>query len=105
MAAVAVFSTKQGVGPSLPEIVYHILEDDEEWGDIVRGDGHSYYPSGFEPRELFQLPGESLEDLEKRATIEADVATMAYNASLDNSADDTPDYGEWLDGGEYDDEV
>lgn len=43
----ATFALQEQVGGrGKPFLVYWILEDDEQWHNVVRGDGHSYRPSG-----------------------------------------------------------
>lgn len=42
-----------------------ILEDDERWHDVVRGDGGSYSPGG--PGDIEAIPGETREDFKIRA--------------------------------------
>lgn len=52
-------------------VEYWILQDDEQWHDVVRGDGASYSPASqdFE----YPLEGESKEDFERRV---AKIATQ-----------------------------
>lgn len=52
------------IDQSTNSVEYWILEDDERWSEVVRGDGASYRPASknFE----YPLEGESKEDFEKR---------------------------------------
>lgn len=51
---------------SLPEcpVLYWILEDYQNWHDVVRGDGGCYSPDG--PETCFSLPGETRKLFELR---------------------------------------
>jgi len=61
----ALFALQENIGGrGKPFLQYWILEDDENWGDAVRGDGHSYRPGG--PAPFFSLEGESLINFEER---------------------------------------
>ena len=49
-----------------PEVVeYWIIEEDQEWHELVRGDGASYSPGG--PRPIHAEPSETRESLTARA--------------------------------------
>lgn len=45
-------------------VEYWILEDDQGWHEVVRGDGASYRPAS--KNYEYPLEGESREDFEKR---------------------------------------
>ncbi len=51
-------------GRGKPFCEYWILEDDQSWHDVVRGDGGSY--SGGGPDDLEMKPGESKKAFETR---------------------------------------
>lgn len=59
----ATFAARWNFGD--PEIIeYWILNKDQRWHDVVRGDGGSYSPGG--PPDIDSEPGESREAFEIR---------------------------------------
>ena len=56
----ATFALREQVGGrGSPYLNYWILEDDENWHDVIRGDGGSYRPGG--PKGMRAKKGESKE--------------------------------------------
>ena len=71
----AEFSTVVSQGE--PYVTVHVLDDDTRWHDVVRGDGHSYHPSGKEPDTLYQKADESYKEFKARAWCACDAANAA----------------------------
>jgi len=66
----AIFALRAQIGGrGRPALDWWVLGEDENWGDIVRGDGGSYSPGG--PNDLFSTPGESVEAFRERVRSEA----------------------------------
>ena len=63
MNCYATFAMKWNYGDS-PVCVWWILQNDESWHDVVRGDGSSYSPGG--PEDMLPMDGESMAEFRNR---------------------------------------